>query len=109
MEPRWPVGPAHDLSQYTTDSIMFLNRRGFAYGIPWPLAEFSGVWAYTPNHGVQLGMAAMSVIETAYCTQQTGGLTRGVTLRAIHAAKANCGATKRSAPCQSDATTLRAS
>ncbi len=28
---------------------------------------------------------AMKVIEMAYCTQQTGGLTRGITLRAIHA------------------------
>ena len=33
----------------------------------------------------------MSVIETAYCTQQTAGLARGITLRAIHAVNANCG------------------
>jgi len=26
----------------------------------------------------------MKVIEMAYCTQQTGGLTWGITLRAIH-------------------------
>ena len=31
----------------------------------------------------------MSVIETPYCTQQTGGLTRGITLRAIRAEDAD--------------------
>jgi hypothetical protein len=35
------------------------------------------------NHGVQVEMHAGLVIETPYCTQQTGGLTRGMTLRAI--------------------------
>ena len=37
------------------------------------------------NHGMQGGMAAMSPLRPVYCTQQTGGLTRGVTLRAIPA------------------------
>jgi len=32
---------------------------------------------------MQAALRALSVIETPYCTQQTGGLTRGVTLRAI--------------------------
>src|SRR5277367_5618645 len=41
------------------------------------------------NHGVQDGMDAISVIETPYCTQQTGGLTRGITLRAIRAGDAD--------------------
>ena len=36
------------------------------------------------NHDVQDGMHAISVIETPYCTQQTGGLTPGMTLRPIH-------------------------
>jgi hypothetical protein len=36
------------------------------------------------NHGMQAVIHAGSVIETPYCTQQTGGLTRGITLRAIH-------------------------
>jgi hypothetical protein len=33
---------------------------------------------------VQTGLDAGSVIETPYCTQQMGGLTRGIRLRAIH-------------------------
>ena len=37
---------------------------------------------------VQSALAAVSDIETAYFTQQTGGLTRGVTLRAIQATPA---------------------
>ncbi len=37
------------------------------------------------NHGMQGGMAAISPLRLAYCTQQTGGLTRGMTLRAIPA------------------------
>ncbi len=41
------------------------------------------------SHCVQVVLHAMSVIETLYCTQQTGGLTRGMPLRAIHAADAN--------------------
>ena len=41
------------------------------------------------NHRVQDGMDAMSVIETPYCTQQIGGLTRGITLRAIRAEDAD--------------------
>src|ERR1700679_2174352 len=36
------------------------------------------------NHGVQLILHATSRFGSAYCTQQTGGLTRGITLRAIH-------------------------
>src|SRR5271166_4967498 len=41
---------------------------------------------------MQSGLAAVSVIETAYFTQQTGGLTRGMTLRPIQAAKPiSCG------------------
>ena len=35
------------------------------------------------NHGMQYGMHPGLVIETPYCTQQTGGLTRGIILRAI--------------------------
>ena len=34
-------------------------------------------------------MDAGLVIETPYCTQQTAVLTRGMTLRAIHAAEVN--------------------
>ena len=48
MAPLWPIGPARDPSQYSTDFIMFFNRRGFAAGTPWPAAEFSGVRAYIP-------------------------------------------------------------
>jgi hypothetical protein len=40
-------------------------------------------------------MHAGLVIETAYCTQQTGVLTRGIALRAIHAAGVNCIGKKR--------------
>src|ERR1700733_3684538 len=44
------------------------------------------------NHGMQSGLAAVSVIETAYFTQQPGGPTRGVTLRPTQAAKPiSCG------------------
>ena len=39
------------------------------------------------NHGMQDGMAAISPLRPAYCTQQTGGLTRGMTLRAIPASR----------------------
>ena len=35
------------------------------------------------NHGVQPELDAMSSPRPTYCTQQTGGLTRGFTLRAI--------------------------
>jgi hypothetical protein len=35
------------------------------------------------NHGVQVGLDALTVIETPYCTQQTGGLTRGMILRPV--------------------------
>src|ERR1039458_9711312 len=41
------------------------------------------------NHGVQVGMAKMSPPRLAHCTPQTGGLTRGMTLRARHAADAD--------------------
>ena len=41
------------------------------------------------NHGMQVVLHAMSVIETPYCTQQTGRLTQGMPLRAIHAADAD--------------------
>jgi hypothetical protein len=41
------------------------------------------------NRGVQERMDAISVIETPYCTQQTGGLTRVITLRAIRARDAD--------------------
>ena len=41
------------------------------------------------NHGVQHGMHAGLVIETPYCTQQIGVLTRGMTLRAIHTVNAS--------------------
>jgi hypothetical protein len=41
------------------------------------------------NHGVQSAMDAMSVIETPCCTQQTGGLTPGMTLRAIRTGNAD--------------------
>jgi hypothetical protein len=30
------------------------------------------------------GLHAGSLIETPYCTQQMGGLARGITLRAVH-------------------------
>ena len=37
------------------------------------------------NHGMQFVLHAISPFGSVYCTQQTGGLTRGMTLRAIHA------------------------
>jgi hypothetical protein len=36
------------------------------------------------NHCVQRSLHAIAGLGGAYCTQQTGGLTRGMTLRAIH-------------------------
>jgi len=41
------------------------------------------------NHRMQEGMAAISPLRSAYCTQQTEGLTRGMTLRAIPASRPN--------------------
>jgi hypothetical protein len=38
------------------------------------------------NHAVQLILHAASGFDGLYCTQQTRGLTRGMTLRAIQAA-----------------------
>jgi hypothetical protein len=35
------------------------------------------------NHAVQSVLDVGLVIETPYCTQPMGGLTRGITLRAI--------------------------
>src|SRR5271167_1356397 len=40
------------------------------------------------NHYVQLALHAMILVGRVYCTQQTGTLTRGMTLRAIQAAAA---------------------
>src|SRR5271165_1413063 len=40
------------------------------------------------NHGVQYTLHAGSGFGEPYCTQQTGGLTRGMTLRAIQTAEA---------------------
>jgi hypothetical protein len=37
------------------------------------------------NHDVQVKMDAMFGFKPSYCTQQTGGLTRGITLRPIQA------------------------
>ncbi len=48
------------------------------------------------NHGVQPALHSISWFNLAYCTQQTGGLTRGMTLREIHAKK---GAISRYAGC----------
>ena len=41
------------------------------------------------NHGMQAGFATKSPSRSAYCTQQTGGLTRGMTLRPIQTAAAD--------------------
>jgi hypothetical protein len=43
------------------------------------------------NHGVQVGMGAMPPAGRAYCTQQTRGPTRGMTLRAMQLTKAIVG------------------
>jgi hypothetical protein len=40
------------------------------------------------NHGVQYTLHAVSGFDGVYCTQQTEGLTRGMTLRAIQTAEA---------------------
>jgi site-specific recombinase XerD len=40
---------------------------------------------------MQVTLHVISAVETPYCTQQTGGLTWGMTLRAIHAAEAIAG------------------
>ena len=39
------------------------------------------------NQCVQLGLAGTDAIGQPYCTQQTGGLTRGIPLRAIQASR----------------------
>ncbi len=41
------------------------------------------------NHGVQSVLHSIPRFDVAYCTQQTGGLTQGVTLREIHTTPAN--------------------
>ena len=41
------------------------------------------------SHGVQSTLHGISRFSLAYCTQQTGGLTRGMTLRAIRATPAD--------------------
>jgi hypothetical protein len=47
------------------------------------------------NHGVQSALYSMSLNGSAYCTQQTGVLTQGMILRAMHAADAEGGGKAR--------------